>query len=81
MENNCEVKPKPKSIKEFFTSRYFWKPFIAASIGGLAGFLYYYFVGCNTGNCPITSSPYTSILMGAFFGFFIVNSPCTSGKC
>jgi urea transporter len=81
MENNCEVKPKPKTIKEFFKSRNFWKPFIAASIGGVLGYLYYHFVGCNSGSCAITSNPYMSIIMGGFLGFFLVNSPCTSGKC
>ena len=62
MENNCEVKPKPANIKEFFKSKGFWKPFLGIAIGGLAGFLYYYFVGCSSGNCAITSNPYMSII-------------------
>ena len=36
--------------------------------GGLAGFAYYYFIGCNSGACPITSSPVISTLYGAFIG-------------
>ena len=43
MDSNCTVTPKPKSVKEFFKSWYFWKPFLSVSIGGLGGFLYYYF--------------------------------------
>ena len=81
MENKCEAKPKPQSVKEFFTSWYFWKPFIATVIGAIAGFLYYYFVGCTSGTCAITSSPYMSIIMGGLLGLFVVNSPCSSGKC
>ncbi|HOT13377.1 MAG TPA: DUF6132 family protein [Bacteroidales bacterium] len=81
MENNCEVKPRPKTIKEFFSSWYFWKPFIATVIGMIAGFLYYYYIGCSSGSCPITSSPYMSIIFGGFMGFFIVSSPCSRGKC
>lgn len=81
MENNCEAKPRPKSIKEFFTSWYFWRPFTAIAIGGLAGFLYYYFVGCSTGTCAITSSPYMSTLWGGMMGLFVVNSPCSRGRC
>ena len=81
MGNNCEVKPLPKTIKEFFTSWYFWKPFVATVIGGILGFLYYYNVGCATGTCAITSNPYSSILMGGLMGYFVVNSPCTRGNC
>lgn len=36
-------------------------------IGGLAGYLYYYFIGCD-GTCPISSNPYRSILYGSVMG-------------
>jgi hypothetical protein len=81
MENSCEVSPKPKTVKEFFTSWYFWKPFIATVIGGIAGFLYYHFVGCASGTCAITSNPYMSVIMGGLLGLFVVSSPCSRGKC
>lgn len=74
----CNITPRPKTIKDFFKSWYFWKPFLGIVLGGLAGFLYYYFIGCTSGACPITSSPYGSILVGALFGFFITNGPCRS---
>ncbi len=38
-------------------------------IGALLGFGYYYFIGCNTGNCPITSNWHISTLYGAAIGF------------
>ena len=81
MENNCEVKPRPSTIKEFFKSWYFWKPFLGVAIGGTAGFLYYHFVGCSSGSCAITSNPYMSVLWGGLLGFFLVKSPCANGKC
>jgi len=43
-------------------------------IGGLLGFGYYKLVGCSTGSCPITSSPYTSTLYGAVMGLLIGSS-------
>lgn len=81
MEKTCEAKPKPKTVKEFFTSWYFWRPFISVFVGGIAGFLYYHFVGCASGHCAITSNPYMSIVWGAFMGWFVVSSPCSRGKC
>jgi len=81
MEKSCKAKQKPRTVKEFFTSWYFYKPLIAVIAGGFGGFLYYHFVGCASGSCPITSNPYISIIMGGFLGFFVVNSPCGSGKC
>lgn len=45
----------------------------AVSIGGLAGFLYYHYIGCSGGSCPITSHPVPSILYGAFLGGLISN--------
>ena len=77
MENNCKVVKKPGNVKEFFRSWYFWKPFLGILIGGVVGFLYYQFVGCASGSCFITSHSYSSILFGAFFGYFISSGPCT----
>jgi hypothetical protein len=81
MDNNCELKTKPRTTKELLKSWHFWKPISAITIGGLAGFLYYYFVGCASGNCAITSNPYMSIIWGGLLGLFLVKSPCSSGKC
>jgi hypothetical protein len=47
---------------------------IGIVIGGIAGFLYYKLVGCRTGTCPITSSPFSSIVFGAIFGGLIASS-------
>ena len=79
METNCSNTPKPKSVKEFFKSWYFWKPFLGVIIGGLGGFLFFYFVGCKSGSCAITSNPVSSIITGGVFGFLLSGSPCL--KC
>jgi Family of unknown function (DUF6132) len=44
----------------------------SVSLGGAAGFLYYKFVGCKTGACPLTGNPWISTLYGAFIGWMIV---------
>lgn len=37
--------------------------------GAIAGFLYYKFIGCASGACPITSNPFSSTLYGLLVGF------------
>lgn len=39
--------------------------------GALGGYLYYLKVGCTTGACAITSSPYISTAWGGAIGFLI----------
>lgn len=39
--------------------------------GGLLGYSYYFFIGCRTGSCPITSNPWISTIYGAFAGLII----------
>lgn len=80
-EEAPECSPVFMAMRDFFRSWRFWKPFLGVLIGGLAGFLYYYFVGCNSGSCAITSNPYMSIIWGGLLGLFVVKSPCSSGKC
>lgn len=72
---------KPKKIKERLKTWRFWKPIVSVCIGGLLGFLYYFFVGCTSGTCAITSSPYNSIIMGAILGLLVTNSPCSQNSC
>lgn len=42
--------------------------FIGIVIGGLGGFLYYYFIGCSSGTCAITSKPVNSTIYGMVLG-------------
>lgn len=37
-------------------------------VGALLGYLYYFFVGCRVGTCPITSNPYLLTLYGVIIG-------------
>jgi phage shock protein E len=41
---------------------------IGAALGAIAGYLYYYYVGCANGNCAITSRPLNSTLYGGLMG-------------
>jgi hypothetical protein len=49
-------------IKEHFLT------IIGILIGSLGGYAYYFFVGCASGTCAITSNPLNSTLYGAMMG-------------
>ncbi len=37
-------------------------------LGAMGGYAYYYFIGCVSGTCPITSNPWSSTSYGAVMG-------------
>ena len=39
--------------------------------GIIAGFLYWMYVGCSSGTCPITSNWHTMVLFGGLIGYLI----------
>jgi hypothetical protein len=47
---------------------------IGGIVGAAAGFLYYRFVGCASGTCPITSNPYISTVYGGVLGLLLVGA-------
>lgn len=47
---------------------------VAALAGSGVGFTYWYFIGCTSGSCAITSSPVNSSLYGALMGVLLINS-------
>ena len=47
---------------------------IGIGIGATAGYLYWYFVGCSSGTCAITSSPINSSVYGALMGGLLLNT-------
>ena len=44
---------------------------IGIVVGAIAGYLYYFYVGCASGTCAITSKPLNSTLYGALYGALI----------
>lgn len=45
-----------------------WLTLLGVAIGALGGYLYWLYIGCESGSCPITSSPLISSLWGAAMG-------------
>lgn len=42
-------------------------------VGAVGGYAYYYYIGCKSGACPITSNPYISVIFGALMGYLILD--------
>jgi uncharacterized protein YacL len=60
---------RKKQMKEF-TRKHILK-IAGITVGMIGGYLYYYFIGCQSGSCPITSNPYISIVYGAVLGYLL----------
>jgi len=59
-------------MNDFITKHKFGLIIIIPGI--IAGFLYWKFVGCTSGTCPITSNWHSMVLFGALIGYFIGDS-------
>ncbi|POY38843.1 hypothetical protein C3L50_12000 [Flavobacterium alvei] len=53
---------------------------IGVVVGAIAGYLYYFYVGCSSGTCAITSKPLNSSLYGAVVGGLLLNMFVKSSK-
>jgi xanthine/uracil permease len=56
-----------QKLRKFFSTQ----AIIGIVIGIIAGYLYYLKVGCTSGTCPITSSPWMSMLWGSVIGYLL----------
>ena len=45
---------------------------LGISVGSILGFLYWYYIGCASGTCPLTAKWYSSSAFGAIFGYLII---------
>lgn len=44
---------------------------VGVFIGGMLGYAYYHFIGCNSGTCAITSKPINSTVYGMVLGYLV----------
>jgi hypothetical protein len=80
LDSNSEISTTSK-VKDFLTSRNFKISVIALVIGSLAGFFYYYFGIAGPGKEIVASEAAYSVIWGGLLGLFVVNSPCSRGRC
>lgn len=48
-----------------------WTYLVGGIAGGISGYLYWFYIGCASGTCPITASPLMSVIWGAVMGSLI----------
>jgi hypothetical protein len=53
---------------------------IGVVIGAIAGYLYYFYIGCASGTCAITSKPLNSTIYGSAMGGLLFNMFIKSPK-
>ncbi|MCG9911577.1 MAG: DUF6132 family protein [Flavobacteriales bacterium] len=46
---------------------------VGVLLGAVGGYAYYYFIGCESGGCAITSKPLNSVLYGSLMGGLALN--------
>ncbi len=51
-----------------FNKSFVLKRILPVVAGGVIGYAYYYFIGCASGTCAITSNPYISTAYGSVIG-------------
>ena len=56
-------------MKKFLSKH--WVRIAGVATGTLGGYLYYHFIGCVSGTCPITSNPYNMMMDGAVLCYLL----------
>jgi hypothetical protein len=76
-----EVKQDTNWFKRIIQSPHTKKSVIYTVIGAIGGLVYFYLSQGKHMEVIVFGDVLQSVFVGAFFGFFITNSPCARNKC
>jgi RsiW-degrading membrane proteinase PrsW (M82 family) len=76
-----DLKPQGSWISRTVNSPRFKTTLTAILVGATISFLFFYFTEGRLMESIPGKDIVKSLLIGAFFGFFITNSPCARGRC
>ena len=65
---------KMKTMKKVINLKRNWIVILTIVIGAVGGYLYWFYIGCNSGTCPITSNWYTNTMYGMLIGYLAGDS-------
>ncbi len=76
-----DIEQEGNWIQQKLRNPHFKKTIVYVLIGSMLSFgIYYFSEGMHMDKMP-QNEIVQSIVVGAFFGLFITNSPCARGKC
>lgn len=78
---HLEISPENNRLKRLFSSKHFRKSVIYILIGVVLGIVFTYLAGGMQLSNLNLKDLITNAFFGAFFGFFITNSPCARNSC
>lgn len=66
-----KTEKKDETFLKKILNKITYRIILGASIGAAIGWLYWEFIGCNGGSCPITNTSYKTILLFTLMGGFL----------
>jgi len=76
-----ELTPQGNPIQRLIKAPHFRRTSRAILIGAAAGFTFFYITEGRLMESMPAGDILKSLAVGAFFGFFLTNSPCARGRC
>ena len=64
-------KNKDSSLLNRVLNKMLYRIMLGAGLGALVGLLYWEYIGCNGGSCPLTSNPYKTVIIFTIMGGFM----------
>lgn len=69
IKKNADIsKDKDISLLKRVLNKMTYRILLGSAIGAIAGLLYWEFIGCNGGSCPLTSNPYKTVILFTVMG-------------
>jgi len=75
------LQPENKGLKGLIKSKQTRRTLTAILIGAVAALAFYYLTDAQSLEAFSVGEALKNMALGAFFGFFITNSPCARGRC
>jgi len=76
-----EIEDRQSWYRKLIGSAWLRRTLIFVILGAAGGFVFYYFTEGRASEIMSAGGILEHVLIGAFVGFFLTNSPCARGRC